>query len=544
MSNLLHSPALLPRVKDILFESEYYLESNKDVLDAGIDPWQHFLDNGFDEGRSPAPWLMLPEALTILKSASGDSVEPSVEDLLQVTQDANETTMRWFTPFISPAWIMFQLGVEKGSFLSIIDMEIPETGLSPQPSLQRIYPDVGMKTIRDLIKNARELDIKALSLVNLDEYLRQHRDLANELDGPLQAYVHLWTWGYAENRLKYLGGARPRTADTSTLYLLNLTLAIQSYLSGGHCYTSGKLEELTNQTVKFLDQETIDMARLDAFSMKDRTTWIDLVSFMRTRRNIHTRDTTFAKPLSLTGIRVASIFDRDLISGKHQAQSKRVVYSINLGGYDDLPEPPRLDNAEYYLITDALGVPEDSSWTIVRPSIREVEIKRTCLWYKTHPHILFPNAEFVTWIDSNVVAHEGSGDVLKAHEILSEVATFSHPDRTCIYKEAEEIVRLGLEHQDTMKRVTESMSARGMPSENGLFETNVLFTRIQDLGVQSFLEEWWSCITTGSRRDQMSFTFSAFLHQVEISTLDGPHSAKSSRYFSKRQHASNKGRFV
>lgn len=535
-------------VKALIFEANFYLQVNTDVAEAGVDPWQHFLEQGFSEGRNPAPWMKLVEAFAVLKANSVGGVEPGIAELIQLVQSADATTLRWFTPFICPAWIMFQLGVEEGAFLSIMSREIPATGLSAHPALRAVLPGEELKTVQDLVKQVRHLDIAKLSLVDLEDYLRQHKDLKESLTSIEQAFAHLWSWGHQENRLKYLGGARPRGADVDSLYLLNLTLAVQSYLSGGNCYTSGRLDELSHEPVTLLKKETAGIALLDAFVVNNALTWLDRTTLFRARQKIDTSTETFgaafAKPLALNGLRLTSISDRDLLSGRHPVRAKRVVCSINLGSYDDLPEPPVLEDAEYYLITDRLGVPEDSPWTIVRPSIREIDMKRTCLWYKTHPHKLFPDAEFVTWIDSNVMSHTGSGEILMAHEMLSEVATFSHPDRACVYKEAKEIVRLGLDHPDTIERVVAGMKAQSMPAEYGLFETNVLFMRIQDLSVQCFLDEWWSRITTGSRRDQMSFTFSAFLHNVEISNLDGPHCAKSSRFFSKREHATTKGRFV
>ncbi|RBP04637.1 hypothetical protein DFR50_13821 [Roseiarcus fermentans] len=39
------------------FDVEFYLESNPDVCEAGINPIVHYLDNGWIEGRDPAPWF-------------------------------------------------------------------------------------------------------------------------------------------------------------------------------------------------------------------------------------------------------------------------------------------------------------------------------------------------------------------------------------------------------------------------------------------------------------------------------------------------------
>ena len=100
--------------------------------------------------------------------------------------------------------------------------------------------------------------------------------------------------------------------------------------------------------------------------------------------------------------------DEELLSKRNFETNRRIVYSVNIGGYDELPIPPQMDNCSYFLITDAVEIHSDIPWTIVRPTFNESDIKRLCLWYKTHPHILFPNADFVTWIDSNIECHSSS----------------------------------------------------------------------------------------------------------------------------------------
>jgi serralysin len=37
--------------------AEYYVFHNPDVAAAGVDPLQHFLQNGWKEGRNPNPWF-------------------------------------------------------------------------------------------------------------------------------------------------------------------------------------------------------------------------------------------------------------------------------------------------------------------------------------------------------------------------------------------------------------------------------------------------------------------------------------------------------
>ncbi|WP_137168125.1 rhamnosyltransferase WsaF family glycosyltransferase [Salinimonas lutimaris] len=48
---------LLQLKNSILFNKEFYLEQNRDVAQAGIDPFEHYLNFGFKEGRNPNPYF-------------------------------------------------------------------------------------------------------------------------------------------------------------------------------------------------------------------------------------------------------------------------------------------------------------------------------------------------------------------------------------------------------------------------------------------------------------------------------------------------------
>ncbi|MEY8837632.1 hypothetical protein AB9K41_01190, partial [Cribrihabitans sp. XS_ASV171] len=41
--------------ENALFNAEWYLQGNKDVADAGMDPMDHYLTGGAFEGRDPGP---------------------------------------------------------------------------------------------------------------------------------------------------------------------------------------------------------------------------------------------------------------------------------------------------------------------------------------------------------------------------------------------------------------------------------------------------------------------------------------------------------
>ncbi|RID89647.1 hypothetical protein D2N39_22120 [Gemmobacter lutimaris] len=165
------------------------------------------------------------------------------------------------------------------------------------------------------------------------------------------------------------------------------------------------------------------------------------------------------------------------------------------------------------------------------------------MWYKTHPHLLFKGVDHVTWIDGNIIAAPGAGKLLEAHETFSEIATFQHPDRNCVYDEAASIVALELDQPDVIEKHVDRLRNLGVPEKFGLYETNVLYSKPMDYAVAQFFDHWWKEIFFGSRRDQMSFTLAAHLSKgVVVNSLDGKKCAKNSKYFSKRKHFRPAGR--
>lgn len=338
-----HVVGLSDAAKAAILDSSYYLDTNSDVRDEGADPLEHFLAYGFSEGRNPAPWINLENVKEILKETVGKD-DLSVWQLVDFVSNANSETVRWVSHSICPAWIMRQLGHEDGAFLSLLNTRIPDNGLSPHPALLRVKPSEDFQTVLDLIRNSHKLDFGALSVVDLAEYCRQHRDLNHLKNNPASAFAHLWTHGYRENRLKYMGGRAPRNVTEDFLFLLNLTIVIRQGLANGSIYFGNRFNSLPNTELHFLDANQNGIPALQDFEVTNPSTWLDLNMLLDARGRIES-GSVFAQPQRLDQLRCESIQDSDLISGKYELTTSRVIYSINLGGYDELPEPPDLDEA-------------------------------------------------------------------------------------------------------------------------------------------------------------------------------------------------------
>lgn len=542
------------RIPRVLFDAEWYSNQNgldTEDYDGALD---HFGEVGFAMGLDPAPLVDLSFVILIGRTVGWriDTPEILFATLSAVTADS---PIGWSARFV-PGWIRCQLGFSEKearrlTFLDMLETEVQVERLSSHPGLRPSRRSESWTSLSDALSFLVADDqVTAMSRIDLQEYVRQHRDLKPSLSSGGQIFDYVWSKGLSENRLKYLGSMAPRWMTHDQL----VRFAVFCILKGD---ISSKLIDADRAHRVFpsapLADFSGDVAAINAYfaydpaGQGDPPSFEDLASAVRCADHAATQimsDNPLCPVLPILACPAikTEVLDTDLLGGRVNESGGRVVYSINLGLYDHAPIPPELDDCAFYLITDARDLPHDLPWRVVRPTLSERDRKRLCLWYKTHPHLLFPDVQNAVWIDSNLECLPGSEKVLSAQETLAELATFKHPDRDCIYEEGEEVARLGLDDPVIIKECLNRLREAGMPAHAGLYETNVLYSKPADYAIRSFYDAWWRNIFLGSRRDQMSFTFAAYLTKVHISPLDGLNSAKTSRFFRKRPHRKAVGR--
>lgn len=71
------SPEVQEKVREA-FDGDFYLAANKDVREAGIDPFLHFLTYGAEEGRDPRPDFSMKRYLALHLDVSEAGIDPFV----------------------------------------------------------------------------------------------------------------------------------------------------------------------------------------------------------------------------------------------------------------------------------------------------------------------------------------------------------------------------------------------------------------------------------------------------------------------------------
>jgi len=201
-------------------------------------------------------------------------------------------------------------------------------------------------------------------------------------------------------------------------------------------------------------------------------------------------------------------------------RSERIaVYTAIVGDYDCLKIPTRIDpRCDYYCFTD-----RDISWQDVwKPreiAWRHADPARTSRHMKLNPHEYFPGYACSIWIDANLRLNCLAQALMPEDEW--DVALWRNPSRDCVYAAAEACAREGKDTQASIAAQMQRYRDAGYPQHAGLTACGVLVRRHNTPEAIGFARAWWDEVCRGSRRDQLSFGFSAWRRNLRIAYL-GP----------------------
>lgn len=226
-------------------------------------------------------------------------------------------------------------------------------------------------------------------------------------------------------------------------------------------------------------------------------------------------------------------------------KTKIVVYTALFGDVDRLWSVPPIvvPGAKYIVFTEKprreVGLWTHSfSWDrpAVIPGTEEVtspthsweqrivkmtyEPRKTARYYKSMAHKVLRGVDVSIWVDANVRLLLEPWVAVKRWLGEGVLATFSHPDRTCLYEEARTCQRLRI---GDARRITSQMKyyrQEGMPHRFGLAETRCVIRR-HTKQVASLNELWWKEVQARSLRDQISFPFVCWKQGISWKVIPG-----------------------
>jgi hypothetical protein len=125
----------------------------------------------------------------------------------------------------------------------------------------------------------------------------------------------------------------------------------------------------------------------------------------------------------------------------------------------------------------------------------------------------------------------------KHFELGSDMMICRHPDRDCIYDEAEACKLVGKDDPQRIDRHMQRYRAAGYPAHNGLYATAIIGRRHDRESLKEMCRFWFDELKQGSRRDQLSLNYALWKSgPIRISELDFAQTFYADRKFILHPH--------
>lgn len=187
--------------------------------------------------------------------------------------------------------------------------------------------------------------------------------------------------------------------------------------------------------------------------------------------------------------------------------AEAAIVTANYGRYDEVKPalPQEGIDVEWVLVTDDPGVPDGHlGWRVVYQPVPGVHPNRAAKHPKFRPWE-YTDAPASIWVDGSVRVH-APWFAAQALAYADPIAQFAHPDRDCIYDEANEALTVAKYDPEPIAEQAMAYHVTGHPEHWGLWATTVIARQhtaeVRDLG------NWWTAeVEAWSFEDQISQPF-------------------------------------
>lgn len=221
-----------------------------------------------------------------------------------------------------------------------------------------------------------------------------------------------------------------------------------------------------------------------------------------------------------------------------------VIYTVLVGDYDDILQPVvKDDRFDYVLFSNNIKSESIGVWMVKPiPNVIEGDNKRLSRYPKTHPETMLSDYKASLYTDANIqIQDQWVYD--RFVELFNKRIEYAGvklvlTGRDCIYEHSFEMCQWLVEHDYVAIRHCHELYKRGFPRHFGLNENNIIF-RIHNEKMKATDEEWWQWIINYSWRDQFSYMYCIWKHQIPLNYfLPEGEDARNGRHFSLAVHNS------
>lgn len=201
---------------------------------------------------------------------------------------------------------------------------------------------------------------------------------------------------------------------------------------------------------------------------------------------------------------------------------KVCIYTCITGDYDNLKEVSNIeDDFDYICFTNNKNI-TSSTWKIINieDNIDNAKLARK-IKILGHNYIK-ENYDMSIWVDANFYDFKFTKFIDDYREEISKYSLigFKHSVRNCAYKEAEKCIKMEKDNPELIKKEIIFLKKENYPDNNGLIESGFLFRKHNDVKVFQTMNIWFDMVLNYSKRDQISFNYSAFKTAIDFKLLE------------------------
>lgn len=211
-----------------------------------------------------------------------------------------------------------------------------------------------------------------------------------------------------------------------------------------------------------------------------------------------------------------------------------IVVSAIYGGYDDpKPHPSHPNVTDWRLFTDDLRVDRDG-WSVrFHPSRR----RHPRMAAKRHKLSCQTSDEPVVWMDGSIALRGPQFfDVLADGLTQGDLVMFRHPDRDCIYPEADVSAQMAKYAGQDVHGQVDWYRRQGWQEHAGLWASTT-FAYNPTPKIAAFLDDWWAHNVAFTYQDQLSLPVVLAAHGIV--PVDIPGNLWHNRWFTLSGHRSD-----
>lgn len=183
---------------------------------------------------------------------------------------------------------------------------------------------------------------------------------------------------------------------------------------------------------------------------------------------------------------------------------KKICFTSIFSDYDDLKEPQKPSPDWTYVCFTDQDIKSDT-WDIVK--VEGGDSRKLSRKYKL-PN-LFPEYDLSVYLDGTFEIKRHSLDAFALSK-TDGIWLNGHPQRNCVYEEAEIVIEKNLDDEAVVRKQIERYRAEGLPAQGGLWRCGIMVRNPKDEKITEMCDLWMKEVENGSWRDQASFPYACW----------------------------------